>query len=217
MRKMDRRHCNSSLPAARQSERRHAMIVSLGWAQRSFLAVALLLLPWAAAPTPELDVPYEPTPIHVAHAMLTLAEVGPNDVVYDLGSGDGRIVIMAAQQFGARGVGIDIDPVRIAEARANARKAGVEDKVQFIEGDMYQADLRPATVVTLFLHPEPNLKLRPKLLAELKPGSRIVSYVWDMGDWRPEAELDAGMYKIYMWRVPETRSQTAEPERRTKQ
>ncbi len=180
--------CPASMPMAR--------------AQRALVAVALLLLPWAAVPTPDLDVPYEPTPIHVAHAMLTLAKVRPDDVVYDLGSGDGRIVIMAAQQFGARGVGIDIDPARIAEARTNANKAGVEDKVQFIEGDLFEADLRPATVVTLFLHPGPNLKLRPKLLAELKPGSRIVSYVWDMGDWQPEAELDAGIYKIYLWRIP---------------
>lgn len=171
-------------------------------AYQSLLILALLLLPGAATPIPRLDVPYEPTPVHVAHYMLALAQVGPQDVVYDLGSGDGRIVIMAAQQFGARGVGIDIDPARIAEARENARKAGVADRVQFIEGDMFQADLHAATVVTLFLHPTPNLKLRPKLLSELKPGSRIVSYVWDMGDWPPEAEIDVGTHKIYLWQVP---------------
>ncbi len=186
------------------------------WTQQSLLAVTLLL-PWIAVPTPNLDVPYEPTPIHVAHAMLTLAKVGPHDVVYDLGSGDGRIVITAAQQFGARGVGIDIDPARIEEARVNARKAGVEDKVQFIEGDMFQADLRPATVVTLFLHPGPNLKLRPKLLAELKPGSRVVSYVWDMGDWQPETELDAGIYKVYLWRIPEATSRATSDQGRKRQ
>ncbi len=212
MREINQGPYDSRSPAARRCGRRHPAIASITWAQRALLAIALLLLPWAAVPTPSLDVPYEPTPIHVAHAMLTLAKVNPGDVVYDLGSGDGRIVIMAAQQFGARGVGIDIDPARIAEARTNAQKAGVEDKVQFIEGDMYQADLRPATVVTLFLHPGPNLKLRPKLLAELKPGSRIVSYVWDMGDWQPEAELDAGVYKIFLWRVPETNSRA--PSRR---
>jgi SAM-dependent methyltransferase len=189
---------------------------SAAWIARThqtLLALALLLLPWVAVPTPNLDVPYEPTPIHVANTMLMLAKVGPQDVVYDLGSGDGRIVIMAAQQFGARGVGIDIDPARIAEARTNARKAGVEDKVQFIEGDMFQVDLRPATVVTLFLHPGPNLKLRPKLLTELKPGSRIVSYVWDMGDWQPEAELDAGIYKVYLWRIPQSAARAGEEKR----
>lgn len=186
----------------RQNDGQRPASAPMVWAQRALVAVALLLLPWAAVPTPDLDVPYEPTPMHVAHAMLTLAKVSPADVVYDLGSGDGRIVIMAAQQFGARGVGIDIDPARIAEARTNAHRAGIEDKVQFIEGDLFEADLRPATVVTLFLHPGPNLKLRPKLLAELKPGSRIVSYVWDMGDWQPDAELDAGVYKIYLWHIP---------------
>lgn len=205
---------DAPVAAGRLRNRRRAASAPITWAQQAVLAVSLLLLPWVAVPTPSIDVPYEPTPIHVVNAMLTLAKVGPKDVVYDLGSGDGRIVIMAAQQFGARGVGIDIDPERIAEARANAREAGVEGKVQFIQGDMYQADLRPATVVTLFLHPEPNLKLRPKLLTELKPGSRIVSYVWDMGDWQPEAELDAGIYKIYLWRVPEASSRTNNLNRR---
>jgi ribosomal protein L11 methylase PrmA len=141
--------------------------------------------------------------VPVVRAMLELANVGPNDVVYDLGSGDGRIVIMAAKEFGARGVGIDIDPALITESRANARKAGVENKVQFIEGNMFDADLRPATVVTLFLHPDPNLRLRPKLLAELKPGSRIVSYIWDLGDWKPDTERTLDNHKIYFWRVPE--------------
>jgi SAM-dependent methyltransferase len=165
--------------------------------------VALLLLPLAGVPAPRKDVRYEPSPFPVVHAMLELANVGPNDVVYDLGSGDGRIVIMAAKEFGARGVGVDIDPELIAESRANARKAGVEDKVQFIEGNMFDADLHPATVVTLFLHPEPNLRLRPKLLAELNPGARIVSYFWDLGDWKPDAERAVDKDKIYLWRVPQ--------------
>lgn len=172
---------------------------------RPGILLALLLLPPIAFAA-EKDVRYEPTPYTTVRAMLKLAQVSSTDLVYDLGSGDGRIVIMAAQEFGARGVGIDIDPVLVKEARANARTAGVEAKVKFVEGDMYKADLRPATVVTLFLHPDPNLKLRPKILAELKPGSRVVSYIWDMGDWKPEVEqaVGEGHYKIFLWRVPET-------------
>jgi SAM-dependent methyltransferase len=171
--------------------------------RKAVFVVALLLLPLVGVPAPRKDVRYEPSPVPVVRAMLELANVGPDDVVYDLGSGDGRIVIMAAKEFGARGVGIDIDPALITESRANARKAGVENKVQFIEGNMFDADLRPATVVTLFLHPDPNLRLRPKLLAELKPGSRIVSYIWDLGDWKPDAERTVENNKIYFWRVPE--------------
>jgi SAM-dependent methyltransferase len=171
--------------------------------RKAVFVVALLLLPLVGVPAPRKDVRYEPSPVPVVRAMLELANVGPDDVVYDLGSGDGRIVIMAAKEFGARGVGIDIDPALIAESRANARKAGVENKVRFIEGNMFDADLRPATVVTLFLHPDPNLRLRPKLLAELKPGSRIVSYIWDLGDWKPDAERTVENNKIYFWRVPE--------------
>lgn len=169
------------------------------------LLCTLLLLPLVGASAPQKDVRYDPTPYRVVRAMLQLAGVGARDVVYDLGSGDGRIVIMAAQEFGARGVGVDIDAALVAQARANARKAGVESKVKFIEGDMYAADVRPATVVTLFLHPEPNLKLRPKLLAQLKPGTRVVSYIWDMGDWKPDAQIPAGIgdRNIYLWRIPE--------------
>jgi SAM-dependent methyltransferase len=195
---------NETLDAVRQppyGPRRKSRAMS-GGRIAAFL-IALLLLPLAGVSAPRKDVRYEPSPFPVVRAMLELANVGPNDVVYDLGSGDGRIVIMAAKEFGARGVGIDVDPELIAEARANARKAGVENKVQFIEGNMFDADLRPATVVTLFLHPEPNLRLRPKLLAELKPGSRIVSYIWDLGDWKPDAERTAANDKIYLWRVPE--------------
>jgi SAM-dependent methyltransferase len=138
----------------------------------------------------------------VVRAMLELAAVGPEDVVYDLGSGDGRIPIMAAEEFGARGVGVEIDPQLVSLARLNAAAAGVEARVEFIEGDMYEADVRPATVVTLFLHPEPNLKLRPKLLSELEPGSRIVSYVWDMGDWTPDEVQAVNRRRIYLWRIP---------------
>jgi hypothetical protein len=153
---------------------------------------------------PGQDVRYEPTPMPIVRTMLEMADVGPQDVVYDLGSGDGRIPITAAKEFGARGVGIEIDPALAARAEANARDAGVSDKVEFRVGDMHAADVRPATVVTLFLHPEPNLKLRPKLHAELRPGSRVVSYVWDMGDWAPEQVRRVNRYRVFLWRIPGT-------------
>ena len=138
----------------------------------------------------------------VVRALLELAEVGPQDVVYDLGSGDGRIPITAAKEFGARGVGIDIDPALVTQAQANAREAGVEDKVEFRLGDMYAADVRSATVVTLFLHPGPNLKLREKLRSELPAGSRVVSYVWDMGGWTPAEVRRINEHRIFLWRIP---------------
>jgi tRNA A58 N-methylase Trm61 len=131
--------------------------------------------------------------------MLELAGVGPQDVVFDLGSGDGRIPIAAARDFGARGVGIEIDPALAARAETSARAAGVHGRVEFRVGDMYRADLRGATVVTLFLHPQPNLKLRPRLQRELAPGSRIVSYMWDMGDWRPDIIRRVNRHRIFLW------------------
>jgi ribosomal protein L11 methylase PrmA len=134
--------------------------------------------------------------------MLELAGVGPADVVFDLGSGDGRIPIAAARDFGARAVGIDIDPALVARARENARQAGVASRVTFHTGDMYAADLTGATVVTLFLNPRPNLKLRPTLQASLPPGARIVSYIWDMGDWPPDAVRAVGGRRILLWRAP---------------
>ena len=139
----------------------------------------------------------------VVRAMLQLAGVGADDVVYDLGSGDGRVVITAAQEFGARGVGIEIDPALVERARVNARKAGVHEKVEFRLGDMYAADVRPATVVTLFLHPGPNLKLRPKLQSELRPGARVVSYIWNMGDWEPDEIRATDRHRILLWRMGE--------------
>ena len=138
--------------------------------------------------------------------MLQMANVGPDDVVLDLGSGDGRIPIAAARDFGARAVGIEIDPGLVLLARDEARTAGVADRVEFKEGDMYEADLSAATVVTLFLNPRPNLKLRPKLLASLRPGARIVSYMWDMGDWQPEAVQTLDGQRILLWRIPRGRS-----------
>jgi len=147
---------------------------------------------------------YHGTPPWVARAMLQLAEVGPEDVVYDLGSGDGRIVIMAAKEFGARGVGYEIDPDLVEKARARARAEGVGDRVQFIQGDLFAADLRPATVVTLYLYDSLNLRLRPKLQSELAPGSRVVSHRFGMGDWKPDAERrlnDVEESVLYLWRL----------------
>ena len=170
------------------------------------MLAALLLVMVAAGPgcrsVPGQDVRYEPTPMPVVRAMLELAEVGPGDVVMDLGSGDGRFVIMAAQEFGARGIGVEIDPVLIERARANAAHAGVADAVEFRLGDMYTADLTEATVVTLFLHPEPNRKLRPKLREELRSGARVVSYIWDMDYWEPAATRRINRRQIYLWRIP---------------
>ena len=139
----------------------------------------------AAPPARSPDVVFVPTPTEVVDAMLRVAKVSGKDTLYDLGSGDGRIPITAAKRFGTRGLGIDIDPRRIEEANANAKKEGVTDKVKFVLGDLFELDLSPATVITLYLLPTLNLKLRPKLF-QLKPGTRIVSHDFDMGDWKPE-------------------------------
>jgi SAM-dependent methyltransferase len=157
----------------------------------------------AAGPLRAPDVRYEPTPQRVVRQMLRLAEVGPGDVVYDLGSGDGRIPITAAREFGARGVGIEIDPELVRRSEENARAAGVTNRVAFRHADLFEADFREATVVTLFLYPDVNLRLRPKLLAELKPGTRVVSYWHDMGDWKPERIDSARQATIYLWRIPQ--------------
>ncbi|MFN6461146.1 MAG: class I SAM-dependent methyltransferase [Nostoc sp. DedVER02] len=167
--------------------------------------------PVATTPTTQAqerpgDVPYVPTPQPVVDAMLKVAKVGKNDVLYDLGSGDGRIVNTAAQKFGTRGVGIDINPERIKEANENAQKAGVTDRVKFVQQDLFNTDFSEATVVTLYLLPEVNAKLRPKLLSELKPGSRIVSHAFDMGDWKPQQTLNVEGKTIYYWVVPEKAS-----------
>lgn len=152
------------------------------------------------------DVPYVPTPQNVVDEMLKLAKVTKNDVVYDLGSGDGRIVITAAKQYGARGVGIDISEDRVNEANANAQEAGVTDRVKFFQQDLFETDLKEATVVTLYLLPEVNLRLRPKLLRELKSGTRIVSHSFDMGDWKPDKHVDVDGRSIYFWVVPKNAS-----------
>jgi len=156
----------------------------------------------AQTASPALDVPYVPTPEPVVNAMLKLAQVKRGDVLYDLGSGDGRIVIAAAKRYGVRGTGVDIDPRRIDEANANARKAGVAGRVRFLNRDLFAIDFSEATVVTLYLLPRINLQLRPKLLAELRPGTRIVSHGFDMGDWQPERVVEVGSSTIYLWIVP---------------
>jgi ubiquinone/menaquinone biosynthesis C-methylase UbiE len=148
------------------------------------------------------DVIYVPTPQEVVEGMLKLAKVGKNDVVYDLGCGDGRIVVTAARQFGARSVGIDIDPIRIREATENVRVAGVGERVKLIEGDLFATDISEATVVTIYLLSRLNLKLRPKLLKELRPGTRIVSHAFDMDDWKPMRTESVGSSTIYLWTVP---------------
>lgn len=159
--------------------------------------------PAAAAPDREPDVIYVPTPQPVVEAMLKLAKVKKGDVLYDLGSGDGRIPITAAKTYGIRAVGIDIDPERIAEAKANAREAGVTDSVTFRQADLFQSDFSEANVVTLYLLQSLNEKLRPKLLAELRPGTRIVSHAFSMGEWEPEVTQEVDGNTIYLWTVPE--------------
>ena len=153
------------------------------------------------------EVPYVPTPTEVVEEMLRVAKVGKNDVVYDLGCGDGRIVITAAQKYGARGVGVDINPERIKECNENAKKAGVTDRVKFIQGDLFEANFSEATVVTLYLLPAVNLRLRPKLLSELKPGSRVVSHAFDMGDWAPnriiKVQGNETERTVYYWVIPD--------------
>jgi SAM-dependent methyltransferase len=149
-----------------------------------------------------INAPYVISPGEVVGAMLKLASVSKTDVVYDLGCGDGRIVIHAAQRYGARGVGVDINPKRIAEARANAKKAGVEHLVRFEIQDIFETDIREATVVALYLLPELNLRLRPKLQKELKPGARVVSHQFHMGDWKPDKEQALGASRIFLWTMP---------------
>lgn len=149
-----------------------------------------------------LDVPFVPTDGDVVKAMLRLAEVGPKDMIYDLGSGDGRILITAAQAYKARGIGVEMDPVRIADAMESAGEARVEYLVDFIEEDIFTADFSEATVVTLYLLDSVNVQLRPRLLGELRPGTRIVSHAFDMGDWRCDQLLELNGAKIYKWVVP---------------
>ncbi len=166
-----------------------------------------LLLPAPAFPQgPEqilINAPYVTTSDEAVDAMLELAGVKSSDIVYDLGCGDGRIVIQAAKKYGARGVGIDINPDRIKEARENARAAGVESLVRFEEKDLFKSDFHEATVVTLYLLMDLNLRLRPKLLKDLKPGSRVVSHDFAMGDWQPERVTEIRGARLFLWTIPE--------------
>jgi len=171
---------------------------------RALLTLALLFtaLP-AAAQGRSPDVIYVATPPEVVEAMLRIAGVKEGDVLYDLGSGDGRIPITAAKKFGIRATGIDIDAERIWEATQNARAAGVEKLVEFRREDLFTADFRDATVVTIYLHPDLNVKLRPRLWAELRPGTRIVSHQFAMGDWAPEKTIELSGRTVYFWTVPD--------------
>ena len=158
------------------------------------------------------DVPYVPTPQEVVDEMLKMANVGKDDVVYDLGCGDGRLVITAVKKFGAkRGVGVDIDPQRIKESNENAQAAGVADRVKFMVQDLFTADFKEATVVTLYLLPDVNLRLRPKLWSDLKPGTRVVSHAFDMGDWQPEKTTSVEGRTIYFWTIPKQPPTAAKP------
>ena len=175
------------------------------WLWPAFLVVFVLVQPMSAQWQNEDvgDVPYIPTPPQLGAAMLTLAQVKAGDVVYDLGCGDGRIVITAAMKYAARGVGIDINPERIKEAVAKAREKGVADKVKFLEKDLFEADFHEATVVTLYLLPEVNLRLRPILLKQLKVGARVVSHSFDLGDWAPDKKIQIEGRSLYLWTVTE--------------
>jgi SAM-dependent methyltransferase len=171
------------------------------------LALVLFLMPLTgfaqqAGTLREPDVIYVPTPEQVVDAMLKLANVHQGDVVYDMGCGDGRMVVRAAKQYGVRGVGIDINPERIAEAKDNAKQNGVTNLVTFRNEDLFEADIKEASVVTLYLLTSLNIKLRPKLWRDLKPGTRIVSHAFDMGDWKPDKKMDVDGRTIYLWTVP---------------
>ncbi len=168
----------------------------------------------------DYDVPFVPTKQNIVEQMLKMANVNKNDILYDLGCGDGRIVITAAKKFGTRGIGIDINPLRISESKENAIKEGVTDKVSFIEGDLFEADFREATVVTLYLLQWVNLELRPKFFQELRPGTRIVSHDFDMGEWEPDiptvlkndsdSQIPFDNHTVYFWILPANVSGTWE-------
>lgn len=155
-----------------------------------------------AQDTPQLDVPYVPTPQVVVDRMIQLGNVDAKDVVYDLGCGDGRLVITAAKK-GARAMGVDLNPARIAEANENARKAGVTNRVSFKVANLFETDVSPASVVTLYLLPEVNMKIRPQLWKQLKVGTRVVSHAFDMGDWAPEQTVRVDGKTIYAWTITE--------------
>lgn len=169
-----------------------------------FVAVLLVGAAVAQAQTatpPRLDVPYVPTDQNTVNAMLDMARVGPDDFVIDLGSGDGRIVVSAARR-GARGFGVDLNPQRIKEANENAERANVTDKIKFYNQNLFDTKIGDATVLTMYLLPSVNLQLRPRLFTELKPGTRVVSHDFDMGDWQPDNQSDLGRDQIFFWVIP---------------
>lgn len=180
-------------------------------AHTAIRVAALAALSTAPAGALEPRVPYVPTPQEVVERMLEIAKVGPHDYLIDLGCGDGRIVVTAAKKYGTRGFGVDLDPVRVRESTENARRAGVADKVAFYQRDLFETKLDDATVITMYLLPQVNIELRPRLL-ELKPGTRLVSHDFDMGDWKPDnhVRMDTqdkyggagGNSEIYFWIVP---------------
>jgi ribosomal protein L11 methylase PrmA len=171
-------------------------------AMRAQVLIVSALFAASGAAAREPDVIYVPTPQELVEDMLRLADVKRGDVLYDLGSGDGRIPVTAAKKYGIRAVGIDIDPERIREAHANARRRGVAKLVTFRQQDLFTADFREATVVTLYLLPNLNLKLRPQLLQQLRPGTRVVSHQFDMGDWKPDKTLESNGRTVYFWVIP---------------
>jgi len=203
----ERRSPGAAAPGQRGEERsmrsRRAVAASLS------VVVSLALVP-GAAPAPVKDVPYVPTPPEVVQRMIQLAGVKSGDVLYDLGCGDGRIVIAAVKTPGVRGVCVDIDPERVAESKRNAEAAGVTDRIRFVEGDLFKVPFSDATVMTLYLMPDVNMRLRPRLLSELKPGTRIVSHAFDMGDWTPEervtVDLQPQTYVLYRWTIPQKKA-----------
>jgi SAM-dependent methyltransferase len=193
MRAVRRSHRKGKRIAMRSAKKLCLLLVLLG--------VNLSLAPAQEKKLREPDVVFVPTPQEVVEQMMKLANVQKGDVLYDLGCGDGRTVITASK-LGARAIGIDINPVRIKESVENAQKAGVADRVVFRNEDLFEANFRDATVVTLYLLPSLNVKLRPKLWKELKPGTRIVSHDFDMGQWKPDKEIDADGHTLYLWTIP---------------
>jgi SAM-dependent methyltransferase len=175
-------------------------LVTIALTTAAFIAISASVLA-ARGETPVLDVPYVPTPPEVVERMLDMAGVKPGDFVIDLGSGDGRIAIAAAKR-GARAFGVDIDPQRVEEARQNARKAGVEGKVSFSRQNLFDTRIGEATVLTMYLLRKVNLDLRPRVLDELEPGTRVVSHAFSMGDWKPDGHSEVGYRQVYLWLVP---------------